>query len=63
MTTDKTFSNMMSWVNVQSRNGPFPLDRYSIFSSFAEASAYATLTGATQLGYEGQVIAVTENGM
>ncbi len=63
MTTDKTFSNMMSWVNVQSRNGPFPLDRYSIFSSFAEASAYATLTGATQLGYEGQVVAVTENGI
>lgn len=59
MKTDKVFNNVLPWTNVQVRNGAFPLEQYSIFSSFDDAKTYA-LNNA--VAYEGQIIAVTEDG-
>lgn len=57
-TPDYSFPSITPWTNAQVRNGPFPLDRYSVFSSLVDAKAYA----AGVLAYAGQVIAVTEGG-
>ena len=57
-TPDYSFPNITPWTNSQVRNGPFPLDRYSVFSSLVDAEEYA----AGVLAYSGQVIAVMEGG-
>ena len=57
-TPDYSFPNITPWTNSQVRNGPFPLDRYSVFSSLADAEEYA----AGVLAYEGQQIAVAGAG-
>lgn len=57
-TPDYSFPNITPWTNSQVRNGPFPLDRYSVFSSLVDAKEYA----AGALAYSGQVITVTEDG-
>lgn len=60
MNTDKTFTNTMPWTNTQVRNNPFPLERYSIFGSYADAKEYAL---SSVLAYEGQIIAATNDGV
>lgn len=60
MNTNKTFTNTMPWTNTQVRNNPFPLERYSLFESYAAAKDYAL---NSVLSYEGQIIAVTDSGI
>ena len=54
------FDSFMSWTNTQVRNNPFPLERYSVFTTLSDASEYA-LSGA--VAYEGQIIAVTDTDL
>ena len=44
--------------NTFKRQGSFPLDESSVFSSLAEATEYAK---SSYIAYEGQIISVTEN--
>ena len=60
MKTDKTFTNVMAWTNVQVRNYAGPTEYYSIFDSLSAAQDYAAARGAyaeTPVAYEGQIIA------
>lgn len=59
MNTNKTFANTMPWTNTQVRNNPFPLEVYSIFDSLSAAETYAL---SNVVSYEGQIIAVTDEG-
>ena len=43
-----------------SRQGPFPLDRYTVFYSMGDAKAYAT---SSPVAYVGQYIAVVTDGV
>lgn len=43
-----------------SRQGPFPLDRYTVFYSMEDAKAYAT---SSPVAYVGQYIAVVTDGV
>lgn len=61
----ENMSSKMGWDNVLQRGFPQPLDRSSIFSSLADAIAYASggadSRGLSQTSYIGQVITVYEN--
>ena len=50
----------LSWGNTFNRVEALPLDKYSVFPNYSEASAYAAGQGRYEgLAYEGQVIAVS----
>ena len=51
------YSNQIPWTNTQVRNGPFPLERYSVFSSLSDAQDYAL---SNAVAYPGQVITVVD---
>ena len=62
----EVFSSKLDWAMPFQRTGKFPLDRSSIFSSYADALAYAKQdeTDSRKLGgtsYVGQIIAVYGN--
>lgn len=61
----ENMSSKMGWDNVLQRGFPQPLDRSSIFSSLADAIAYASggadSRGLSQTSYIGQIITVYEN--
>ena len=55
--------NQMVWSNTLARSDAFPIEKFSIFNSLAEAQKYATgLPPYAGLAYEGQIIAVTNDG-
>jgi hypothetical protein len=54
-----TAGNKMDWTNAMIRSNGIPLDIYSVFSSKADAIEFAT---NNPVAYEGQILAVTENG-
>lgn len=63
----ETFKSKMDWGNVFVRTGDFPLDRSSIFSSYADAVLYAKGDGSDSRGlgktsYIGQILSVYESG-
>lgn len=63
----ETFKSKMDWGNVFVRTGDFPLDRSSIFSSYADAVLYAKGDGSDSRGlgrtsYVGQILSVYESG-
>ena len=51
--------NKMDWTNAMIRGNGIPLDIYSVFDSFNAAVKYAA---ENAVAYEGQTLAVTENG-
>jgi hypothetical protein len=61
----ENMSSKMGWDNVLQRGFPQPLDRSSMFSSLADAIAYASggndSRGLSQTSYIGQIITVFEN--
>ena len=63
----KSQTSKVDWAFPFQRTGPFPLDRSSVFSSFADAEKYALGAGKDerQLGgsaYIGQIVSVYETG-
>ena len=63
----KSQTSKVDWAFPFQRTGSFPLDRSSVFSSFADAEKYALGTGTDerQLGgsaYVGQIVSVYETG-
>ena len=54
-----TTGNKMDWTNAMIRGNGIPLDYYSVFDSYNNAVVYAA---NNPVAYEGQVLAVTENG-
>ena len=63
---DKAAINKLDWAMSFQRTGKFPLDRSSMFDSYADAVAYATGDGSDSraiggTSYIGQVITVFEN--
>ena len=63
----KSQTSKVDWAFPFQRTGPFPLDRSSVFSSFADAEKYALGAGTDerQLGgsaYIGQIVSVYEAG-
>ena len=61
------FKSKLNWANVLQRTAPVPLDRTDLFSSLADAIAYAKGDGSDSrsLGgtsFVGQVLTVYENG-
>lgn len=63
----KSQTSKVDWAFPFQRTGPFPLDRSSVFSSFADAEKYALGAGEDerQLGgsaYIGQIVSVYEYG-
>lgn len=63
----KSQTSKVDWAFPFQRTGPFPLDRSSVFSSFADAEKYALGAGTDerQLGgsaYIGQIVSVYETG-
>ena len=63
----KSQTSKVDWAFPFQRTGPFPLDRSSVFSSFADAEKYALGAGEDekQLGgsaYIGQIVSVYETG-
>jgi hypothetical protein len=61
----ENMASKMGWDNVFQRGFPQPLDRSSIFSSLADAIAYASggadSRGLSKTSYIGQIITVFEN--
>ena len=62
----ESFKNKLDWQMPFQRTGKFPLDRSSIFSSYADALAYAKqdLSDKRKLGatsYVGQIVTVYGN--
>ena len=51
--------NKMDWTNAMIRGNGIPLDIYSVFDSYNKAVTFAATNA---VAYEGQVLAVTENG-
>ena len=51
--------NKMDWTNAMIRGNGIPLDIYSVFDTYAKAVTFAATNA---VAYEGQVLAVTENG-
>ena len=51
--------NKMDWTNAMIRGNGIPLDIYSVFDEYNEAVKFAATNA---VAYEGQVLAVTENG-
>ena len=51
--------NKMDWTNAMIRGNGIPLDIYSVFDSYEDAVIFAATNA---VAYEGQVLAVTENG-
>ena len=51
--------NKMDWTNAMIRGNGIPLDIYSVFDSYNDAVIFAATNA---VAYEGQVLAVTENG-
>lgn len=67
MSYAENFNSKLDWAMPFQRTGQFPLDRTGLFSSYADAVAYAKGDGSDsrQLGgtsYVGQIIVVIENG-
>ena len=60
------FNSKLAWGNAFHRSGAAPLDRTSLFVSYADALAYATggndIRGMSGSSYPGQIITVLENG-
>ena len=61
------FKSKLNWANVLQRTAPVPLDRTDLFSSLADATAYARGDGSDSRGlggtsFVGQVLTVYENG-
>lgn len=61
------FKSKLNWANVLQRTAPVPLDRTDLFSSLADATAYAKGDGSDSRGlggtsFVGQVLTVYENG-
>lgn len=62
----ESFKGKMDWQVVLQRTNPIPIDRSSMFSSYADAVAYAKGDGSDSRGlgataYPGQLVAVYEN--
>ena len=62
----ESFKGKMDWQVVLQRTNPIPIDRSSMFSSLADATAYAKGDGTDSRGlgatsYPGQLVAVYEN--
>lgn len=67
MSYTENFNSKLDWAMPFQRTGKFPLDRTQLFSSYADAVAYAKGDGSDsrKLGgtsYVGQIIVVIENG-
>ena len=54
-----TTGNKMDWSNAMIRGNGIPLDIYSVFDSY---NAAVTFAAKNAVAYEGEVLAVTENG-
>ena len=54
-----TLKNVTEYPNTFQRQGAFPLEKYSLFSSKSEAETYAK---TNPLSYVGQVISIVEGG-
>ena len=63
----KSQTSKVDWAFPFQRTGPFPLDRSSVFSSFADAEKYALGAGGDERqlsgsAYIGQIVSVYEDG-
>lgn len=68
--SEVNIKSQLDWANVLQRTGAVPLDKSSMFSSYADASKYAAADpqdpdsrGLFGTSYVGQIITVYENGV